>query len=163
VNAGQLRYLVIRPTLEKLSLWSRAAEELLLGTAAQESQLGRYLKQHPTGPALGIYQMEPATARLVLAWVAKHRPALVPMLAELTAPASIIRGYAGDVGQLIWNLAYATAMARILYLSIPRPLPDVEDLQAQATYWKRSWNSPQGKGTPEQYVANYNRYVKGAT
>ena len=37
LNPQQFRSLVIRPTLRRLDLWSEAAEELLLGTAIQES------------------------------------------------------------------------------------------------------------------------------
>lgn len=61
INCEQLRLYVIRPTLEKIELWSEAAENLLLGTTAQESHMGTYIKQVGKGPALGIYQMEPAT------------------------------------------------------------------------------------------------------
>ena len=58
--ASQMLALVIRPALEKLSLWSLSAEELVLGTAIVESGL-TYLKQHGDGPALGLWQVEPAT------------------------------------------------------------------------------------------------------
>ena len=58
--ASQTLALVIRPALEKLSLWSLSAEELVLGTAIVESGL-TYLKQHGDGPALGLWQVEPAT------------------------------------------------------------------------------------------------------
>ena len=57
IKASELRQYVIRPTLKAINLWSIAAENLLLGTAAQESQLGHYLTQ-VKGPALGIYQIE---------------------------------------------------------------------------------------------------------
>lgn len=39
-TADDLRHLVIRDTLNYLDDWSLAAENLLLGTAAQESGLG---------------------------------------------------------------------------------------------------------------------------
>jgi hypothetical protein len=41
-------------------LASLNAIQLLMGTAAQESHLGTYLKQI-NGPALGVFQMEPNT------------------------------------------------------------------------------------------------------
>ena len=52
--------MVIRPALTKINLWSRSAEELVLGTAIVESGL-TYLKQRGEGPALGLWQIEPAT------------------------------------------------------------------------------------------------------
>ena len=42
-------------------LVSQEAENLLMGTAAQESALGEYIRQLGNGPALGIFQMEPET------------------------------------------------------------------------------------------------------
>ena len=52
--------MVIKPALEKLGLWSMAAEELVLGTAIVESA-AIYLRQHGAGPALGLWQAEPRT------------------------------------------------------------------------------------------------------
>ena len=37
------------------------AIDLLMGTCAQESHMGTYLRQLGGGPALGIFQMEPFT------------------------------------------------------------------------------------------------------
>ena len=56
----QFRERVVRPTLEVLRLHSRSAENLLLGTAYQESRL-RHLHQLHGGPALGLFQIEPCT------------------------------------------------------------------------------------------------------
>ena len=61
IDAEQLRKDIVRPAIEKIGLWSQEAEDLLIGTAAQESHLGTYLRQLGDGPALGIFQMEPAT------------------------------------------------------------------------------------------------------
>ena len=41
IDKDQLRELIIRPTLEELDLWSPEAEDLLMGTAAVESNLGQ--------------------------------------------------------------------------------------------------------------------------
>ena len=58
--ASQIRSMVIRPSLKKLGLHSTSAEELVPGTAIVESGL-TYLKQHGEGPALGLWQVGPAT------------------------------------------------------------------------------------------------------
>ena len=60
LDATQLRQMVIKPALEKLHLWSTAAEELVLGTAIVERAL-IYIRQHGAGPALGLWQVEPRT------------------------------------------------------------------------------------------------------
>ena len=60
LDADQFTRLIIRPALKIIGLDFRAAEELLLGTALQESRL-TYLHQLGGGPALGLFQMEPGT------------------------------------------------------------------------------------------------------
>ena len=61
IHPGHLLFQVINPVLRSMDAWSIAAENLILGTAVQESECGYYLHQLGDGPALGIYQMEPAT------------------------------------------------------------------------------------------------------
>jgi hypothetical protein len=60
IDPRQFRALIVRPALESINLWSQQAEDLVMGTAAQESRL-IYLRQLGNGPALGLFQMEPAT------------------------------------------------------------------------------------------------------
>lgn len=60
MDVKQLTELVIRPTLQKLGLYSAAAEQLVVGTIFVESR-AKYLKQIGNGPALSIVEMEPAT------------------------------------------------------------------------------------------------------
>ena len=62
MNAGDIREYAVRPALEMIELWSQVAEDLVMGTAAQESHFS-YLEQLHQGPALGMWQMEPATFR----------------------------------------------------------------------------------------------------
>ena len=44
-KAGEFRKTVIKAVLEKMGAWSESAEELLLGTALQESLFLQYRKQ----------------------------------------------------------------------------------------------------------------------
>jgi len=73
LDAEQLAKYVIRPTLEYIGWHSAVAEQLVLGTAITESRL-RFLKQLGSGPALGIYQMEPATFRDLYSNYLIYRP-----------------------------------------------------------------------------------------
>lgn len=75
INPGHLLRHVIRPVLKDLNLWSEPAERMVLGTACQESECGRFLVQ-VGGPALGIYQMEPKTEYDLIKNFIRHRPAL---------------------------------------------------------------------------------------
>jgi predicted transglutaminase-like cysteine proteinase len=145
IDPFQFALLVIRPTLQGLGLHSLAAERLLLGTALAESGL-RKLKQDG-GPALGLYQVEPDThVDLYRNWL-RFRPALAGKLAAFRL-ADQPRG-----SQLVWNLAYATAVARLIYYRDPAALPPAADLAGQARYWKRVYNTSAGKGTAEHYMA----------
>lgn len=154
IDVDQLRELIIRPTLKGLNLWSGEAEDLLLGTVAQESLMGTYIKQLDDGPALGIYQMEPATYRDIWENYLKYREELVDDILEVCGNL--------PVSDLIGNLYYATAMARIHYLRVPEALPIKDSLtyiEDLAHYWKKFYNTGLGKGTEKEFIENYKKYV----
>ncbi len=145
---------LIDVVLRGLGLWSESARALLLGTAAQESRLGTYLRQLGKGPALGIFQMEPATERDIWTNYLAYHPALAGKITEVT-------GVSGPGWQLHFNLAYQIAMARVHYLRVPRPLPAADDLGGLAAYWKKYYNTALGKGTVDEFVRHYDM-VQGA-
>lgn len=152
----QFRECIIEPVLHFLDLYSPAAVELLMGTAAQESHFGTYLKQID-GPALGIYQIEPATHRDLWDNFLTHRRDLSAKLGNLTSA-----GWPLDSKErLIGNLYYATAVARLIYYRDPQPLPAHDDLPGLAAYWKRVYNTAKGKGTVKEFLKNYRRLVLG--
>ena len=168
IHSSDLRQYVIRPALHYLNLWSEAAEDLLLGTAAVETGMGYRLKQ-VKGPALGIYQMEPAThLDLWLHWLVPSprrrglREALLGLVSFHVREKLRLEGYSVLHEEMVVSLAYATAMARCFYLRVPWPLPKAGDIQAQACYWKHWWNSERGKGTVDGYVRAYQRLVRDA-
>lgn len=139
---------VIRPTLEHMEMGGRAAEELLLGTAVQESRLV-YLHQLGGGPAKGVFQMEPATHKDLWENYLSYRPDLVGKIRDLTTAA-----FPGDQ-EMEGNMYYAAAMCRVHYRRIPKALPAAGDLEDQADYWKEFYNTYLGAGTVEEYIENY--------
>ncbi|HLN23837.1 MAG TPA: hypothetical protein VK558_07620 [Patescibacteria group bacterium] len=151
IDMTQLRDQVVRPALQAIGLWSAAAEELLLGTVLQESGGGHYLHQEGTGPAVGICQMEPATHDDIWANFLAHQPDLAQMMTRLTLPG------VSRLQQLGGNLYYAVAMARVLYHRISAPLPAAGDLDGQAAYYKRYYNTAGGAASTAQYLANWHR------
>ncbi len=157
ILAHELQLHVIRPTLQEIGLWSEAAENLLLGTAAQESHMGRYLTQ-VRGPALGIYQIEPATHRDIWQSFLKYHARLREKVEQLLSPLNSLDESHKDQA-LIHNLAYSTAIARILYYRISKPLPSANDINGLAAYWKKYYNTPLGKGKVEEFVMNYQEQV----
>ena len=156
INSFHLRTCIIRPVLKDLGLWSPVAENLLLGTAAQESHMGTYLDQaDPTieGPAFGIFQIEKTN----------HDDIWDNYLVYNEDLARIVRRYSlptFSYKQLAGNLYYGTAMARVHYRRVKEPLPsDPTDIKAMAHYWKQHYNTPLGKGTVEEFESNYKRFV----
>src|SRR3546814_2659167 len=95
---------VIRPTLERIGLYSPAAANLLLGTALTESTIGgaTCLVQRG-GPALGVYQIEPATHRVCWQNFLVYRDGLRSKIYVLMVAR---QGPAPDA-EMVWNIAYA--------------------------------------------------------
>src|SRR3990167_2960567 len=149
INAKQFRELVIRESLVRVQLWSPEAEELLMLTAAQESQLGTYIKQL-NGPDLGVYQIEPLTHTDIWRYV-NTQPHL---RIKLPWP------YQQDSSRLIVDLEYATVMARLKYLMVPAKIPPADQVSQLAAYWKKWYNTPMGAGRVSDAVINYHRYVE---
>lgn len=164
LSPRHLALYVIRPVLAHLSgadapgIDTFAAVELLVGTAAQESNL-RALDQitarddKTLGPALGLWQIEPATHDDVWENHLSHRPALAARVADLRA------AWPSPQIQLATNLAYACAIARLVYYRSPVKLAAPGDIAGHAAAWKRVYNTPRGKGTPEQFVGNWRAIV----
>lgn len=144
LDPDQLRELVIRPTLKHLDLWSLASENLVLGTAIVESKL-KAIKQYGTGPALGLWQMEPFTHNDIWRTHLIGRPlgdkvrSFVPVSFGVPSPS-----------HLMTSLQYGAAMCRIHYLRVRAPLPAPNDALGMAKYWKDYYNTRLGKGTVEK-------------
>ncbi|MBP2231789.1 hypothetical protein J2847_005108 [Azospirillum agricola] len=164
LSVRHLALFVVRPTLSAISgpdvpgLDSEAAVELLLGTAAVESGF-RALDQitgagdRQLGPAYGLYQIEPATLDDLHTNFLRFRPTLAARLSGLAA------SWPSPAVQLCTNLAYATAVARLIYYRSPVRLAAPGDIEGHARVWKQVYNTPKGKGRPEEFVARFNRLV----
>lgn len=153
IDPAHLRECVIRPALKRIALWSESAEELLMLTAAQESAMGQYLRQI-RGPAVGVFQMEPATHDDIWGNYLAYKP-------QLAERVLAIRAGWGETKheEMAGNLYYAAAMARVHYLRDPNRLPGADNVLGLASYWKRAYNTHLGRGTVDEAVHNYKRYV----
>ncbi|OOE33753.1 hypothetical protein BZG00_15980, partial [Salinivibrio kushneri] len=122
--------------------------------AAHESLRCRYIKQYQ-GPALGVFQMEPATEKDIFDNYLIYR---APLLNKIKALMS------EQDNQLIVNLGYATAMARVHYFRDHKALPlQNEDnysayIESLGDYAKRVYNTKEGKATPARYVTDYENW-----
>lgn len=152
IDSEQLKEYIIEPVLEALDMKSKAAINLLLGTAAAESRCGYYLHQ-VKGPALGIYQIEPATHSDVIKNYINYRPMVASVIDKLKGPYSLDRN-------LIGNLYYSTAIARLIYYRSPHKLPSANDIEGLGAMWKEVYNTHLGAGTTDGFTRAYNNYIK---
>lgn len=149
INPGQFRQFVIDPTLKHIGLYSEAASNLLLGTALVESRL-TFLKQSGAGPALGVFQIEPATFDDVYLRYLRSHPIIEARVRQLVMDAW------DPLEQLAMNHALGCAVARCRYLYAPPALPGADDTQALAAYWVKHYNAG-GAGTVEKYVSAWDK------
>lgn len=134
---------VIEEGCIRVGAYSDAALELLLGVCAVESSFGKYRRQLGNGPARGIFQMEPATFYWLLNIYGKRFPWLI-----------------WHCDALIDDDVLASALCRLRFRIVKSPLPDADDLWAQAEYWKKWYNTYKGKGTVQGYIQAYRKYVQ---
>lgn len=157
MHAKQLRDVIIIPSLMAIGQYSSAAVNLLLGTCAQESNMGKYLVQQGIGirGGIGIYQMQKMTYEDI--WTRQVMTS-VGMKAKLR----LLLGYEGmpQAERMASDLLLATAMARLFYYSVKEPLPKFDDIDGMAHYYKAHYNTHLGKATEEQFKLNYIQYVQ---
>lgn len=155
ICAKELREWVIKPTLKRLGVYNKIAENLLLATAAQESGLGSHLK--PAGQrALGIYQIHSLS----------HRHIWDDHLAKHSEMASIVRGLASQHdfltqphAELATNLSYATAIAWFMYARHANfVLPKTNDIDTLADTWKRFYHPKKNRSILD-FSESFERYI----
>ncbi len=146
INSSQLRDLITRTLKEIPHGYSEDAVELLMMIAAHESKLGTYLKQ-VNGPALGIFQMEPATHDDV--WENGD---------SCVCNASSIGYDLEDSNMLEYDLRYQILMARQKLFMITEPLPSRYNTWAMADYCKKYWNTVYGSAAAFDYFNAYLDY-----
>jgi hypothetical protein len=150
LDVKQFRQYIVIPALEHIGLHSLAAENLLVGTALQESHL-RYLDQLTPGPgpAYGLFQMERRTHD-------DHWDKFISKDQDLNDKIlSLMSSHPTKIEQLRCNLLYAAAMCRVHYRRVKEPLPEASDVEGLGQYWKKYYNTYAGKGTVSQFVKNY--------
>lgn len=147
MNKSQLIKFVIEPVLLDMECYGMDAVNMLIMIAAHESRHGYYLHQDP-GPAVGIFQIEPATHDDMIAWLERDRPELLQKLFNWTSKV--------DPEMMAGNMYYATFMARCFFLRFPEALPATPE--AMAAYAKKKWNTVEGKATPADYLKAFKEW-----
>ena len=141
--AKQLRESIIKVLTKFNMKVTNNIVNLLVGTACVESDCGKYIKQ-VKGPACGIFQIEPNTAKDILDNYINYRENLKDIHNKL------FNIYLTLEENLCYNLAYSIFMCRVFYLRIKEPIP--ESMIDQAKYWKKYYNTHLGRGTEQLYI-----------
>ena len=151
-QARQFQLYIVRPTLDFMDVkfTGLAAERLLVGTMLTESG-GRFIDQKQKandvlGPAVGLWQMERATHDDIWEHYLNHRVDLHKRIGGLKT------AWPSEFEQVAGNNFYACAMARLKYWRAKSPLPDADDLDGLANYWKMFYNTSEGKGEVEDFI-----------
>ena len=151
MDSNQLR-LAIKVILTDLEVTtgipcSDSAIELLMLTAAVETNCGEYIFQIGEGPARGIFQMEPATEKDIWENYIRYKDYRLALYNKYTN------------SLLAYHLDYAIVMTRIHYLRVKEPLPEADDIDGLANYWKEYYNTSAGKGTRAEARRKYLKYA----
>ena len=135
---------IINYSLKEMKMYSEDAASLVFRTGMAESGY-RHLRQ-VSGPALGFFQCEPATIQDIWDNYVSYRTEIKVRLWEL--------GYKEKADDLafIGNIPVQVALCRLKYRRDKHPLPSKDDLQGQAEYWKRVYNTELGRGTVEHFM-----------
>ncbi len=161
INAQMFRETVIRPVLQASGTYSEAAEELMLGTMAHESDMGTYSIQQGIDEdraAQGFFQVEKFTEADIWDTYLSRKPKFSAYAYEL------IKMCPGAVNLLRQNPLYNCFIARMKYWRSPSALPAVGDIKGQAEYWFKYYNgSPEDEREQKvaEYIRDYNQFVKG--
>ncbi|WP_130731998.1 hypothetical protein [Komagataeibacter xylinus] len=156
---ADLKARVIAPTLAFIGLGGQAAVNLLAGIALAETGC-RVLVQEGGGPALGLWQMEPFTHDDIWATFLPA-PRLSSIRARLLALQAGWPVGSDRATQLVGNLPYACAMARLKCYRAPDPLPGADDAAGQCRFWKTNYNTALGAGDVDpQHVALFAQAIE---
>lgn len=156
INPDQMKGLIKR-VLQKIDLYSSEAAEFIYNIGLVESKY-IYIQQI-SGPAVGVYQIEPWVGVDIIKNYLQYRPDLMKSVANacyldwsyFTAPKEKDWEYI-----LTTNIAAQIVFCRLHLRRIPKRLP--RTLEDQAKQWKQYYNTAKGKGTPEKYCEIVQKY-----
>lgn len=131
IYVNDLRELIIRPVLDQLNEWSETTENLLLGTAAQESQLG-FRMQSNTNNGLGLYRISAQTHTQIWDEFLVTDPELASRIRGLASQQQFLKS---PHHELISNLSYASGVAWMIYKRYQLKLPDSSNINELAKCW----------------------------
>ena len=118
-------------------------------TAAQETQLGRLGRRQEDGPAIDLYQLEPATAANLWPY-AQGRFGSALTTIGIVMPASLDAA----LQLAIADDQFATWLMRAYYWRVPASLPNLVTFGNLWNWYKTFWNTAAGAATAVEFSDN---------
>lgn len=152
-DINQFRENILTPALEAIQFRDPNFRELLVFTCAVESAGGTYVKQIK-GPALGIFQMEPATYTDVWQNYILRKPDIVNLLSLNLGVNRMM-----PPQELISNLSFATVMAALLYKQ-RKANPTSSDADELWNIYKPLYNTVKGAAQKDASIKAYKKFIR---
>ena len=133
--------------LYRIDSYSDDALALVVRTGMAESGY-RALKGYGDGnPAIGFWQIEPATMNDMIENYINYRSKYKKTLISLG-----MNFEKDTIMSVMSNMAVQAALCRLHYRRDKDPLPSWDDMEGQAKYWKRVYNTVEGRGTVKHFI-----------
>ena len=133
--------------LYRIDSYSDDALALVVRTGMAESGY-RALKGYGDGnPAIGFWQIEPATMNDMIDNYINYRSKYKKTLISLG-----MNFEKDTIMSIMSNMAVQAALCRLHYRRDKDPLPSWDDMEGQAKYWKRVYNTVEGRGTVKHFI-----------
>lgn len=129
---------------------NKTAKKLILGTIAQETHMGLYRDPTPFIAGAGLCQFDKIGFDDVKARTREHHKVAI----EEEFGINIDKV---DYSMLEYNAVLSIIFCRLKYKLIAEPIPIY--LHEIAAYWKKYYNTILGKGSADEFVENYTRFV----
>ena len=138
---------IVEYALYKIDSYSDDALALVTRTGMAESGY-RALKGYGEGnPAIGFWQIEPATLNDMIENYINYRSHYKKKLVSLGMDFGKDR-----IMSVMSNMAVQSALCRLHYRRDKYSIPSWDDLEAQGKYWKRVYNTEEGRGTVGHFM-----------
>ena len=138
---------IVEYALYRIDAYSDDALTLVVRTGMAESGY-RALKGYGEGnPAIGFFQIEPATLNDMIDNYIKYRSHYEKNLISLG-----MNFQKDTIMSVMSNIGGQAALCRIHYRRDKHSIPSWDDLEGQAKYWKRVYNTNLGRGITEHFI-----------
>ena len=139
---------IVEHSLYKIDCYSDDALALVVRTGMAESGYRALRGYGKNNPAIGFWQIEPATMRDMIKNYLSYRKEYKDVLEDLGMK---LKGDDVEIS-VMSNMAVQAALCRLHYRRDSKPIPSWDDLESQGKYWKRVYNTIKGRGTVKHFI-----------